>query len=68
VAALVKEALARRAPLRAVALAHGLADARTLDRLLAPRALTRPRTLDVGLRQRLQSSATSRAFGARHLP
>jgi aspartate ammonia-lyase len=65
VAALVKEALARGMPLRAVVLAHGLADGRTLDRLLAPRALTRPQALDARVRRRLQARAAYRAFRAR---
>jgi aspartate ammonia-lyase len=63
-ARLVKEALARRRPLREVVLARGLVGPAALDRLLAPEALTRPRRLDAGLRRRIQSSPAFRALTA----
>jgi aspartate ammonia-lyase len=66
-AELVKEALATARPLRAVVAAHGLVEPRTLARLLAPSALTRPGAVDVRLRRRLVSSARYRAFRDRRL-
>ncbi|MGH7360685.1 MAG: lyase family protein [Candidatus Methylomirabilales bacterium] len=64
-AAMVKEALARRRPLREVLLARDLIEGAVLDRLLAPAALTRLQRVDVGLRRRLQSSAAFRRFAGR---
>ncbi len=64
-AELVKEALAARRPLREVATRHGLVDRRTLARLLAPAATTRPQQLDLAVRRRLQASPAYRRFRAR---
>ncbi|MBI3028048.1 MAG: aspartate ammonia-lyase [Candidatus Rokubacteria bacterium] len=61
-AALVKEAMGRRRPLRDVILARGLVDAAVLDRLLAPGALTGPQRLDVRLRRTIQRTPAFRAF------
>jgi aspartate ammonia-lyase len=61
-AELVKEAIAKREPLRAVVARHGLIDARALARLLAPRALTRPRRPDSGLVRRIRASPAYRAY------
>jgi len=51
-AELVKEALARRRPLREVVAARGLLDRRTLARLLHPQALTGPRRREGAGRRR----------------
>jgi len=59
-AALVKEALATRRPLRDVVAARGLLDGRTLARLLRPAALTRPEAVDLALRRRLRARADGR--------
>jgi len=63
-AALVKEALASRRPLREVVVARGLMDRATLARLLRPAATTRPQRLDLALRRRLQASPAYRRFEA----
>jgi aspartate ammonia-lyase len=67
-AELVKEAVARHEPLRAVVVRHGLLDAATLDRLLVPAALTGPRRPPPALIRRVQGSAPLRAFRARLAP
>jgi aspartate ammonia-lyase len=66
VAELVKEARARRRPLRALVREHGLLADADLARLLSPAALTGPRATDVALRRRVQASPAYRAFRARH--
>ncbi len=66
-AELVKEALATGRPLRDVVARRGLADRRTLARLLGPRATTRPQRLDLGLKRRLQASPAYRRLRARLL-
>jgi fumarate hydratase, class II len=63
-AELVKEARARRRPLRAVVLDHGLLDVRALARVLSPEALTGPRATDVTLQRRVQRAPAYRAFRA----
>ena len=63
-AELVKEARARRRPLRVVVLDHRLLDARALARVLSPAALTGPRATDVGLRRRVQAAPAYRAYRA----
>ena len=60
----VKEARARRRPLRAVVLDHGLLDVRALARVLSPEALTGPRATDVTLQRRVQRAPAYRAFRA----
>ena len=65
-AELVKEARARRRPLRQVVLDHGLLGARELARVLSPAALTGPRATDVALRRRVQRAPAYRAFRAAH--
>jgi hypothetical protein len=60
----VKEARARRRPLRRVVLEHRLLDARALARVLSPAALTGPRATDVGLRRRVQAAPAYRAYRA----
>jgi aspartate ammonia-lyase len=64
-AELVKEAIARREPLRAVVRRHRLLDDGALARLLAPAALTGPRAPDRGLARRVRGSAAYRAYRAR---
>jgi aspartate ammonia-lyase len=59
---IVKEALARKQPLRAVIRGHGLVDAAALDRLLAPNHVTAPRPLDHRLRRRIQATPAYRAL------
>ena len=61
-ASLVKEALARRRPIRGVVLARRLVEPAVLDRLLAPAALTRPQRVDPALRRRLQATPAFKAF------
>ena len=61
-AELVKEAIARREPLRAVVGRHRLLDDRTLSRLLAPAALTAPRAADPRLARRVRNSAAFKAY------
>lgn len=61
-ASLVQEALRRRRSLREVVLARGLLDPPTLERLLRPEAVTRPRPLDLALRRRIQGSLAYRRF------
>jgi fumarate hydratase, class II len=61
-AELVKEALARREPLRAVVRRHRLLDDRVLARLLDPAALTRPGVPDPRLVQSVRRSPAYRAF------
>jgi aspartate ammonia-lyase len=61
-AELVKEARATGRSLREVLQARGLVDRRTLDRLLAAPAVTRPGRIDPGLRRRLQHSAGYQAL------
>ena len=63
-AELVKEARARRRPLRSVVLEHGLLDARALAHVLSPAALTGPRATDVALRRRVQGAPAYRAYRA----
>jgi aspartate ammonia-lyase len=63
-AELVKEARARRRPLRQVVLDHGLLGERELARVLSPAALTGPRATDVSLRRRVQRARAYRAFRA----
>ena len=65
-AELVKEARARRRPLRAVVHDHGLLDAHALARVLSPAALTGPRATDVTLRRRVQAAPAYRAYRADH--
>jgi aspartate ammonia-lyase len=67
-AELVKEAVARRQPLRAVVRRHGLLDAATLEEVLAPAALTGPRRPPPALVRRVQAGAALRAFRARLAP
>lgn len=64
-AELVKEAVARHEPLRAVVLRHHLLDTATLDRLLAPDALTGPRRPPPALVRRVQRGGALREFRAR---
>jgi aspartate ammonia-lyase len=61
-AELVKEARATHRPLREVVLAHGLADAPTLGRLLAPAVLTGPAPIDLALKGRIQSRLAFQRF------
>jgi aspartate ammonia-lyase len=61
-AELVKEALASGRTLRDVVAARGLLDGRTLARLLRAASVTRPRSLDVPLRRRLQRATAYRRF------
>ena len=63
-AELVKDARARRRPLRRAAVDHGLLGERELARLLSAGALTGPRATDVGLRRRVQRAPAYRAFRA----
>jgi aspartate ammonia-lyase len=63
-AQLVKEALATGRPLRETVVTRGLLDRRSLDRLLAPRAVTGPQPLDRRLRRRVHGSAAYRAARA----
>ena len=67
-AELVKEAVSRHEPLRAVVARHRLLDAATLDRLLAPGALTGPRRLPPALVRRVQGGPALREFRARLAP
>ena len=67
-AELVKEAVARHEPLSTVVARHRLLDQATLDRLLAPAALTGPRRLPPALVRRVQASPGIRAFRARLAP
>jgi len=64
-AELVKEAIAERRPMRDVVLRHALLDRATLDRLLAPAALTAPRAHDAAVAKRVQSGRAYRMFIAR---
>jgi fumarate hydratase class II len=64
-AALVKEAVARREPLRAVIRRHHLLEPTVVARLLAPAALTRPGVPDRGLVRQVQKAAAYRAYRAR---
>jgi len=64
-AELVKEALARREPLRAVVRRHRLLDDTVLTTLLAPSALTAPRAVDPRLVRRVQRGPAYRAFRTR---
>jgi aspartate ammonia-lyase len=64
-AELVKEALARREPLRVVIRRHNLLEPAVVSRLLAPAALTGPRTPDRGLARRVQQTPAYRAYRAR---
>jgi len=64
-AEIVKEALGRGEPLRAVVLRHHLLDEAALARLLAPLALTAPRIVDPDLVRRVQRGAAYQAFRAR---
>jgi aspartate ammonia-lyase len=64
-AEVVKEALARREPLRAVIRRHGLLDTATLAQLLAPSAVTAARAVGPALVHRVQSSPAYRVFCAR---
>jgi aspartate ammonia-lyase len=61
-AEVVKEALARREPLRAVVRRHHLLDDPTLDRLLAPGSLTGPRAVDPKLARRVRNAPAYRAY------
>jgi aspartate ammonia-lyase len=61
---LVKEAQARRRPLRRVVLDHRLLGEGELARVLSPGALTGPRATDVALRRRVQQAPAYRAFRA----
>jgi aspartate ammonia-lyase len=63
-AELVKEALARRAPLRDVVRRHRLLDDATLGRLLAPSAVTGPRAPDPALARRVRAGAPYRTYRA----
>jgi aspartate ammonia-lyase len=63
-AELVKEALSRHRPLRAVIEAHGLLDRQTLTRLTRPEVMTRPQVVDVGLRRTIQRSLAYARFRA----
>ena len=67
-AELVKEALARRQPLRSVVARHGLLDEATLAVLLAPSALTAPSVVDAALVRRVQHRPAYQAFRARLAP
>jgi aspartate ammonia-lyase len=64
-AELVKEAVARREPLRTVIRRHDLLDPSAVARLLAPGALTGPHALDRGLARRVQAAPAYRAYRAR---
>jgi aspartate ammonia-lyase len=64
-AELVKEALARREPLRAVIRRHDLLEPAAVSRLLAPGALTAPRAPDRDLARRVQRSPAYRAYRTR---
>src|SRR3989441_1092055 len=64
-AELVKEALTAGRPLREVVSGQGLADSRTLRRLLRPSAVTRPQRMDLALRRRLQASPAYLRYRAR---
>ena len=64
-AEIVKEALARGEPLRAVVLRHRLLDEAALAQLLAPLALTAPRVVDPDLVRRVQRGMAYLAFRAR---
>ncbi|MBM4441649.1 MAG: aspartate ammonia-lyase [Candidatus Rokubacteria bacterium] len=61
-AELVKEAIGERRSLRDVVRRHGLLDAPTLARLLAPEMLTRPSRPDPAVVRRVQASAPYRAY------
>jgi fumarate hydratase class II len=63
-AEVVKQARARRRPLREIVLVHRLLDGPALARVLSPAALTGPRATDVALRRRVQRSPAYRAFRA----
>jgi aspartate ammonia-lyase len=63
-AELVKNALATGHPLRETVATRGLLDRRSLDRLLAPRAITGPQPLDRRLRRRVHNSPAYRAARA----
>jgi aspartate ammonia-lyase len=64
-AALVKEAVARREPLRTVIRRHHLLEPAVVARLLAPAALTRPGVPDRGLVRHVQKAAAYRAYRVR---
>ncbi len=64
-AELVKEAVARREPLRTVIRRHTLLEPAVVSRLLAPSALTGPRAPDRGLARRVQGTQAYRAYRAR---
>jgi aspartate ammonia-lyase len=64
-AEVVKEALARGEPLRAIVLRHRLLDEAALAHLLAPLALTAPRVVDPDLVRRVQRGPAYQAFRAR---
>jgi len=64
-AELVKEAIQRHEPLRAVVRRHDLLDETALARLLSPAALTGPRAPDRALAHRVQTGAAYRAYRAR---
>jgi len=61
-AELVNEALQAGRPFADVVREHDLVPPRALARLLAPAEQTRPRPVDVGLRQRIQSAPVFRAY------
>jgi aspartate ammonia-lyase len=63
-AELVKEALARREPLRAVIRRHNLLEPAVVGRLLAPDALTGPRIPDPKLARQVQRTPAYRAYRA----
>jgi aspartate ammonia-lyase len=64
-AELVKEALRRREPLRAVVRRHQLLDGGSLALLLAPGALTGPRAPDTRLAARVRKTVAYRTFRRR---
>ena len=64
-AEIVKEALFRREPLRAVVLRHRLLDEPALAKLLTPSALTAPRVVDPGMVRRVQRGPAYQAFRTR---
>jgi aspartate ammonia-lyase len=64
-AALVKEAVTRREPLRTVIRRHHLLEPAVVARLLAPAALTRPGVPARGLVRQVQTAAPYRAYRAR---
>jgi aspartate ammonia-lyase len=66
-AEVVKQAQARSATIRDVALEHRLMAPRALARLLAPAALTGPHATDRALRRRVQASPDYRRFRAKFL-